>query len=339
MNNIPGSVCVIGTYFGKLPKSFEIWLKSCEWNPSIHFLLFIDQKIERHPKNVTCVDFTFEKFRETADKKLGFKTCLDRPYKMCDFKPAYGLIFEEYITEYEYWGFCDFDLVWGDIRWFIEKYEYRKYDKFLPMGHFMLYRNTYECNRRFMLDGSLVGDYKSVFTTPNNVLFDEILGMSAIYRKHGFPEFCGNIYADIDVYHRRMIVFEQSTLNNKGAYAPYYKEKGHNAKNQVFCWNKGKALRFYYEKSQLKSEEYIYIHLQKRKMSVEVSADSETIFILSDLYLNGSLGDVTMKNVKKLNRYKGAAYEFGEGIFYFVKQRLINKCKSGNRVIFVSNKD
>ena len=41
---------------------------------------------------------------------------LDRPYKLCDFKPAYGFIFGEYLKEYDYWGHCDIDIVWGDLR-------------------------------------------------------------------------------------------------------------------------------------------------------------------------------------------------------------------------------
>jgi len=31
-----------------------------------------------------------------ASRKLGFKVTINNPYKLCDFKPAYGLFFEEY---------------------------------------------------------------------------------------------------------------------------------------------------------------------------------------------------------------------------------------------------
>ena len=35
-------VCVIGVYFGKLPEYFNLWLKSCEYNKDIDFLIVSD---------------------------------------------------------------------------------------------------------------------------------------------------------------------------------------------------------------------------------------------------------------------------------------------------------
>jgi len=30
-----------------------------------------------------------------------------------------GLIFEDYVAGYDFWGHCDLDVVWGDIRKFL----------------------------------------------------------------------------------------------------------------------------------------------------------------------------------------------------------------------------
>ena len=56
--------------------------------------------------------------QKLSSRKLGFEVYLERPYKCCDLKPAYGVIFEEYLTAYSYWGHCDFDLIFGDLQYF-----------------------------------------------------------------------------------------------------------------------------------------------------------------------------------------------------------------------------
>lgn len=37
------SICVIGVYFGSLKNYFSLYLKSCEFNQRIDFLIFTDQ--------------------------------------------------------------------------------------------------------------------------------------------------------------------------------------------------------------------------------------------------------------------------------------------------------
>ena len=50
---------------------------------------------------------------------LGFDTALDafstRALKT-DLRPAYGVLFEEYLDGYDFWGHCDLDVLFGRIR-------------------------------------------------------------------------------------------------------------------------------------------------------------------------------------------------------------------------------
>ena len=39
---------------------------------------------------------------------------IEDAYKLTDFKPAYGEIFQDYIIQYDFWGFTDIDLIYGD---------------------------------------------------------------------------------------------------------------------------------------------------------------------------------------------------------------------------------
>jgi hypothetical protein len=60
-------------------------------------------------------------------------------------------------------------------------YKISDYDKFLPLGHLSLYKNTDENNHRYKLSGSRCGDYVMAFSNEKNRAFDEENGMGAIF--------------------------------------------------------------------------------------------------------------------------------------------------------------
>jgi hypothetical protein len=96
------------------------------------------------------------------------------PYKLCDFKPAYGFLFEKHLTGYDFWGHCDLDIIFGDIRAFMTHELLENYDVISSRhdyvtGSFALYKNTPEVNTLFMKSK----DFQFVFTSPNHFCFDE----------------------------------------------------------------------------------------------------------------------------------------------------------------------
>ena len=250
-------ICVIGVYFGKLPEYFPLWLKSCSRNLSVDFLIFTDQTVDQLPENVHCHPMCLPEIKQRAENVLGFPVCLEKPYKCCDFKPLYGLIFRDYISEYQYWGHCDFDMIFGDLQCFFTEYGVRSYDRFLPLGHLSFYRNTEEVNNRFRCTGGLV-DYQTVYTSDKNFAFDEIPGMTKIYLENYFSIFTKRIFADIASVYRRYRIIEEYTLD----------EKAENYPHQIFYWEKGKVYRAYYKENQLYTEEYIYIHFIPCKITI-----------------------------------------------------------------------
>ena len=102
-------ICVIGIYFGKLPQYFNLWLKSAEANSQIDFLIFTDCEYSPLPRNVRFVEMSLLDVKERADAVIGFDTELSKPYKCCDYRPCFGLMFSDYLKGYDYWGHCDFD--------------------------------------------------------------------------------------------------------------------------------------------------------------------------------------------------------------------------------------
>jgi len=50
------------------------------------------------------------------------------PRLVAEYKPAFGSIFEQYISDYSHWGYCDLDMVLGNLPLFIEQSELAKND-------------------------------------------------------------------------------------------------------------------------------------------------------------------------------------------------------------------
>lgn len=124
-------ICIVGVYFGKFNEYFPLFLKSCGYNKTVDFLFFTDNEYsENIPENVKFVKTTFNDIKVKIQSFFDFQICLDKPYKVCDFRPFYGVLFKDYLIGYDYWGHCDFDMLFGDLRYFFDKYDLGKYDRF-----------------------------------------------------------------------------------------------------------------------------------------------------------------------------------------------------------------
>ena len=135
------SIVIIIPYFsggGKFARSNDFWLKSVEKNTSVDFLMFTDKEISNYPQNMKVVKMPFTDLCERFQRMLDCDISNLHPYKLCDFKPAYGYLFQEYIKKYDFWGHCDNDLILGDIRHFLTDDILGKNDRLLTRGHFTL---------------------------------------------------------------------------------------------------------------------------------------------------------------------------------------------------------
>ena len=151
-------IVLIVTFFGELPFYYPAFQWSCKFNPDIKWLIFSDcHPPQNCPENIEFVNITVDGFCDLASQKLGFHVRLssDFLYKLCDFKPSFGVIYEDYIRDYDFWGHCDVDIIWGDIRSFInssllETYQIISSRPKRISGHFCLYRNQKDVNTVFL---------------------------------------------------------------------------------------------------------------------------------------------------------------------------------------------
>ena len=166
--------CFIIPYFGKFNNYFPLFLKTCAWNKDFNWLVVTDDETKYdYPNNFRVVRMSFQQLKSLVQSKFNFPISLDRPYKLCDYKPAYGYIFEDYLSDYKFWGHCDTDVLMGDLSKFFTDNVFDKYDKIGCLGHMVLYRNTHENNRVFMHDYKGVSLFKNAFTTDDIKTFDE----------------------------------------------------------------------------------------------------------------------------------------------------------------------
>jgi len=172
----PQSIALLVSWYGPYPWYFPYFVHSIGFSPSVDFFIVTDntEEIPNKPNNLKIVYRTMDELKEDFSSKLGFRVNINSAYKLCDFKPAYGFLFQNIIKCYDFWGHIDLDIVFGDVRGFMTNELLRSYDIItcrhdFTAGYFTLYRNNDYCNTLFTKSNA----YKTVFSTPDNYWFDE----------------------------------------------------------------------------------------------------------------------------------------------------------------------
>lgn len=227
------SICLINVFLGEFPWYFDFFLKSCRFNPTVNFLIFTNNSTSVNcPENVKIIPFSLDSFNKLASDKLNLTIKIERPYKLCDLKPAYGVIFSEYIDNYDYWGITDIDIVFGRIREFITEellaeYEVVSVRNDYPTGSFMLFKNEEKINNLFRCSR----DYIIVFTSQKHYCFDECAF------EHMFLEEGGNIFdVETEIESMHHVLMKEMEVNNLRVHYDFLIIEGIPGK---LYWNKG----------------------------------------------------------------------------------------------------
>lgn len=238
-------------YFGPFPKHMPLWVRSCAANPQIDWVLLTDQDAPpRMPPNMRYVRTSFEDIKKRFSARLGFEVSLDRPYKIVDYKPAYGYLFADMVSGYDIWGYCDVDVIFGDILAFFPEDLFNRYQKIQDLGHLAFYRNDEEINTLFMEKCPGVTYYREVFTDSLIYCFDERHGIYQIFKQRGVPQTDRRVMAAIRPY--------------KG----HFKDGISGWDRAVFYWEEGKVFMARLEKGEVETREVPYVHFRKRVMRV-----------------------------------------------------------------------
>lgn len=259
-------IAIVIPFFGELNCKgyFQLFLDSCAQNKFITwFLITNDRTTYNYPENV-CVKYqSFEELRGFIQNQFDFPISLNTPYKLCDFKPAYGNIFKEMIRDYDWWGFGDIDLIWGNASHFITEELLENNEQLYSRGHLTISKNN-EKMRLLYQDQGGKELYRKIFSEERSYAFDELHisgGFREIVARTGIQLYDELDFADIakqnwfDVFS-----FELAQAQLKS------KEK--NIGRSIFCWSPERLERIYYQNRKLISKEFLYIHLQRRNLKV-----------------------------------------------------------------------
>lgn len=169
------SIAILIPYFGKWPDWIDFFIESCRANRSIDWIIFTDcEQPQNRAPNVRFIATTFEDYRAAASERLGIELMASEPYKLCDIRPAVGHIHADVARGYDFVGFGDIDVIYGDIRAFYDDGLLGRHDLLSShrdrvSGHLCLMRNTPEMTRAFMR----APGWKHAMRRPDYVNFDE----------------------------------------------------------------------------------------------------------------------------------------------------------------------
>lgn len=296
-------IAMILPYFGKLPNYFDLWLKSAGYNSTIDWLVYTDDRREfDFPANVHVRYLTWEKMKDRFQSKFDFKIALDTPYKMCDFKPSYGEVFYEDLNAYDFWGYCDPDCIWGNIRKFVTDDILEKYDRIMIHGHWSIYRNRSDVNTWYKtLEPTML--YRQVFTTSESKTFDEGAPMRSsnninnMLHENGIPMYWDYLFDDVWPKHNNFI--SKRAIDYVAANGDF---KDFKQIKVGYHYANGTTLGLVLIDGKIHEYETMYVHLQKRHMNRELLQNDFNFYIFPNYFVSGI--DVTPKYMGRVCRHR-----------------------------------
>lgn len=203
--------------------------------------------------NLRIVYMTLQSVKTRIQRLFDFPVVLDAPYKLCDYKPVFGNAFKDYFKDYDFWGYADLDLVFGNIRYFLTDDILNQYDKIYHQGHLSLYRNCAQMNNLYLriLPNGKAFDYKFVFSTMHPCFFDEHCGIERISK-----------FDKVKMYTWSMGISKGVLADiSPFSYKFRFSYHGEDLENVYFEYDKGEL----YLCSSTQKVQAVYVHFAKRK--------------------------------------------------------------------------
>lgn len=267
------SIAFVIPYFcegGHLPNTFRIWLKSCKHNSTIDWYLYTDDRTRYdYPANVHVTYIRFSEFIDLLQSLFDFPIGIKSPKKLCDFKVAYGDLLKDELEKYDYWGYCDLDIIWGNLRTFYTEEILHKYDKIGYTGNCTIYKNTRAVNTLYRQEnhrGEIL--YKKYFSDDHLYCFDEV-GINDIFSHHQIPCYTRTNFSNLASMRPD---FHMCFLPNNEKY-----------KNKfvIYCWKHGELFHVYLHKDLVLYENIMFLHfLGSRNIEIKTTEKEEKFLVV-----------------------------------------------------------
>jgi hypothetical protein len=274
-----------------------------EMNSKIDWLFITDQDLASKCHNISMLKMSFSDFADIVQHKFDFPISLKKPYKICDFRPAFAEIFPQEVEGYDFWGHCDLDLIFGDIFAVLPKFVWES-QKILARGSLSFYRNLQVVNQLYKKQILYTMDHRSVFADDKSSYFDEWHGINRKFELNG-----------MEVWNDDSFIFDI----NKNR---YHLRTTDNLRRNIRISHMGKI--FMYDKTKKYEVEGAYVHLQKRMIfETEIYSNQEDFNILHNTIVRSSRSKqsisyiLRMRIVFFLNRYQALKNRVRKKFFKF----------------------
>lgn len=170
------SVCAIVPFFSpaqklgflrskEFPKYFGYFLESFrQCNPQIHLKIFSDCSFDAYQsyrsRNVEFHPLRAKEFSQLIAQTTGLKVDRLSSQQLASLRPAFGTIFADYLKGFKFWGYCQIEMIFGDLDYFLSPERLAEADLLMTRlgwaGEMMFYRNSLPINSlyRYNLPGA-----------------------------------------------------------------------------------------------------------------------------------------------------------------------------------------
>lgn len=246
-------------YFGKWPAWINFLIESCKRNGNIDWYFITDcDPPENTGKNIHFIEFSFDDYSTFVSKSLKIDFKPDSAYKCCDIKPCVGFLHATLIEGYDFFGFCDIDVIFGNIAKtytdeLLSRSNVLSTHPHVISGHFTLLRNT----KRYREAFRAIQGWEHLLERPYHIALDEnrftrvFLGKSRL-------RFAANHLPWINPYWRRRVFVERySTI-----LAPWPWHDGRLEHPMMWHWKDGTLTN-----ERDGDREFLYLHFMNLKSS------------------------------------------------------------------------
>ena len=256
-------ICFIVVYYGEFPVWFPFFLKSCEYNNNINWMFVTDiEYVGNVPSNVKFLKLSLQEYKKIAIEKFNTNVVVN-VRKICDHKPMCGFLFENYLKDFDYWGWCDIDLIFGDLNKYLSvcdnKYECISFAEEpwpFPYGPCTLIKNCERMNKLFMKSH----DLHKVLTEERLFQFDE--------------DWRGDVYSIGHVMRDAEVNFLRTSVGNddsklKLAGSRPRKNRIGVKRNWSVTWDNGRLFR--------RNRELMFFHFFRTKSTIDESFNFDEV--------------------------------------------------------------
>lgn len=284
-------VAIVLSYFGTPKPFFKAFLASAEKNETIDFYFcgMNPDLIGDHP-NFHYIRLNLQSFKNLIERFAKIKNICISPYKTSEYRPAIGLIFQDFLKSYDYWGVCDPDVVLGDIRTFLGPIFESGYERILELGHLCFYKNAPDVNRFFLREqnGQYTGySFDFISHSPLTLHFDEMCGVNPLWAS--FKSF---------QWYRNNHIFSDLKSDYLDMRNWHYRFR-----HRVFYeYIDGKLFEYLIVGKKHYRKEMLYVHFQKRKIEMSDFKNKDHFYFFNNAFSSSASLNECFTNIFFLKR-------------------------------------